>query len=108
MAVHPGARIGALAGPGEVLASRTVRDLPAGSGLTFESLGPGGPKLIRGIKWSPVQARHLNGPMVDPASHGERFAGPRSSSGPIPCVTARAGIKTGNGRRGHRSATICI
>ena len=30
----------ALAGAGEVLASRTVRDLSAGSGLTFESLGP--------------------------------------------------------------------
>ena len=40
MAVHVGARIGALAGAGEVLASRTVRDLSAGSGLTFESLGP--------------------------------------------------------------------
>ena len=40
LAVHTGARIGALAGAGEVLASRTVRDLSAGSGLTFESLGP--------------------------------------------------------------------
>ncbi len=40
MAVHIGARIGALAGEGEVLASRTVRDLSAGSGLTFQSLGP--------------------------------------------------------------------
>jgi class 3 adenylate cyclase len=40
MAVHTAARIGALAGPGEVLASRTVRDLSAGSGPTFESLGP--------------------------------------------------------------------
>jgi class 3 adenylate cyclase len=40
MAVHTGARIGALAGTGEVLASRTVRDLSAGSGLAFESLGP--------------------------------------------------------------------
>ena len=40
MAVHTGARIGALAGAGEVLASRTVRDLSAGSGLTFESIGP--------------------------------------------------------------------
>ena len=39
MAVHTGARIGALAGAAEVLASRTVRDLSAGSGLTFESLG---------------------------------------------------------------------
>lgn len=40
VAVHTGARIGALAGAGEVLASRTVRDLSAGSGLTFEGLGP--------------------------------------------------------------------
>jgi class 3 adenylate cyclase/pimeloyl-ACP methyl ester carboxylesterase len=40
IAVHTGARIGALAEPAEVLASRTVRDLSAGSGLTFESLGP--------------------------------------------------------------------
>jgi class 3 adenylate cyclase len=40
MAVHIGARIGALAGAGEVLTSRTVRDLSAGSGLAFESLGP--------------------------------------------------------------------
>jgi class 3 adenylate cyclase/pimeloyl-ACP methyl ester carboxylesterase len=39
IAVHTGARIGALAGPGEVITSRTVRDLSAGSGLIFESLG---------------------------------------------------------------------
>lgn len=40
LAVHVGARIGALAQSGEVLASRTVRDLAAGSGLVFESIGP--------------------------------------------------------------------
>ncbi|HET7073844.1 MAG TPA: adenylate/guanylate cyclase domain-containing protein [Mycobacterium sp.] len=39
VAVHVGARIGAMAGPDEVLTSRTVRDLSAGSGLRFESLG---------------------------------------------------------------------
>jgi class 3 adenylate cyclase/pimeloyl-ACP methyl ester carboxylesterase len=39
LAVHTGARVGAMAGPGEVLTSRTVRDLSAGSGLRFESLG---------------------------------------------------------------------
>ena len=39
LAVHTGARIGAMAGPGEVLTSRTVRDLSAGSGLHFLSLG---------------------------------------------------------------------
>ncbi len=39
MAVHVGARIGAMAGAGEVLTSRTVRDLSVGSGLVFEGLG---------------------------------------------------------------------
>jgi class 3 adenylate cyclase len=39
MAVHTGARIGSLADAGEVLTSRTVRDLSAGSGLRFDSLG---------------------------------------------------------------------
>ena len=39
LAVHIGARIAALAGAGEVLVSRTVRDLVAGSGLTFRDRG---------------------------------------------------------------------
>jgi class 3 adenylate cyclase len=39
MAVHVGARIAALSGPGQITASRTVRDLSAGSGLIFEHLG---------------------------------------------------------------------
>lgn len=34
-----GARIGALAGAGEVLVSQTVKDLVAGSGITFEDAG---------------------------------------------------------------------
>ena len=39
MAVHIGARIGALAGAGEVLASSTVRDLVVGSGIEFSDRG---------------------------------------------------------------------
>ena len=39
IAVHIGARVAALADPGEVLVSQTVRDLVAGSGLMFESRG---------------------------------------------------------------------
>ncbi len=39
IAVSIGARISALAGPGEVLVSRTVTDLVAGSGLRFEDRG---------------------------------------------------------------------
>lgn len=39
IAVHIGARVGALAAAGEVLVSQTVRDLVAGSGLTFDDRG---------------------------------------------------------------------
>ncbi len=39
IAVHIGARIADLAGPGEVLASSTVRDLVAGSGIEFADRG---------------------------------------------------------------------
>jgi class 3 adenylate cyclase len=39
LAVHIGARIGALAKPSEVLVSRTVKDLVVGSGLVFEDRG---------------------------------------------------------------------
>jgi class 3 adenylate cyclase len=39
IAVMIGSRIGALAGPSEVLVSQTVRDLTAGSGLTFDDVG---------------------------------------------------------------------
>lgn len=34
-----GARVGALGGPSEILVSQTVRDLVAGSGLSFEDAG---------------------------------------------------------------------
>jgi class 3 adenylate cyclase len=37
--VHIGARVAGLAKPGEVLVSRTVKDLVAGSGLTFVDRG---------------------------------------------------------------------
>ena len=37
--VHIGARVSALATPGEVLVTRTVRDLVAGSGIEFEERG---------------------------------------------------------------------
>jgi pimeloyl-ACP methyl ester carboxylesterase len=39
IAVHVAARVSALAGPGEVLVTGTVRDLVAGSGLEFEDRG---------------------------------------------------------------------
>lgn len=39
IAVHIGARVASLAGPGEVLVSRTVRDLVAGSDVSLEDRG---------------------------------------------------------------------
>lgn len=48
IAVHIGARIAALAGPGEVLVSSTVKDLVAGSGLRFADRGAHGLKGIPG------------------------------------------------------------
>ena len=39
IAVHTGARVASDAAPGEVLVSSTVKDLVAGSGLTFEDRG---------------------------------------------------------------------
>jgi class 3 adenylate cyclase/alpha-beta hydrolase superfamily lysophospholipase len=39
LAVHIGARVSALAEPGEVLVTRTVRDLVSGSGIGFEDRG---------------------------------------------------------------------
>ncbi len=39
IAVHIASRVSALAGPGEVLVSRTVKDLVAGSGLRFNERG---------------------------------------------------------------------
>jgi class 3 adenylate cyclase len=39
IAVHIASRVSALAAPGEVLVTRTVRDLVAGSGITFEERG---------------------------------------------------------------------
>jgi class 3 adenylate cyclase len=48
MAVHIGARVAALAGTGEVLVSRTVTDLVAGSGIEFEDRGEQGLKGVPG------------------------------------------------------------
>jgi class 3 adenylate cyclase len=46
LAVHIGARIAALAAPGEVLATSTVRDLTAGSGITW---APRGVHRLKGV-----------------------------------------------------------
>jgi len=50
IAVSIGARVSALAAAGEVLVSQTVKDLVAGSGMTFEDRGPQELKGVPG-KW---------------------------------------------------------
>lgn len=46
IAVHTGARVASVAGPGEVLVSGTVKDLVAGSGIRFEDRGV---QVLKGI-----------------------------------------------------------
>jgi pimeloyl-ACP methyl ester carboxylesterase len=46
IAVHIGARVAALAGPAEVLVTRTVKDLVAGAGIEFEDRGT---HLLKGV-----------------------------------------------------------
>jgi len=46
IAVHIGARVAALAGAGEVLVTRTVKDITAGSGIDFEARGE---HTLRGV-----------------------------------------------------------
>jgi pimeloyl-ACP methyl ester carboxylesterase len=57
IAVHIGARVAALAGPGEVLVSSTVKDLVAGSGLRFRDRGA---KPLKGVpgEWTLFAVEH--------------------------------------------------
>lgn len=57
LTVHIGARVGAAADPGQVLVSRTVHDLVAGSGLTFASRGEHALKGVSGV-WELFAVTH--------------------------------------------------
>ena len=57
LTVHIGARVSAAAEPGQVLVSRTVHDLVAGSGLTFESRGDHELKGVSG-QWELFAVTH--------------------------------------------------
>jgi class 3 adenylate cyclase/pimeloyl-ACP methyl ester carboxylesterase len=56
IAVHIGQRVSSLAGPGEVLVSRTVTDLVAGSGIEFTERGEHELKGVSG-KWTVYAVR---------------------------------------------------
>jgi len=64
LAVHIGARIAALAGTGEVLVSRTVKDLVAGSGLFFQARGT---HVLKGVpdEWQLYAAQTTSGASPD-------------------------------------------
>jgi class 3 adenylate cyclase len=49
VSVHVGARLSAIAGPGEVLVTGTVKDLVAGSGISFELRGEHELKGVPGL-----------------------------------------------------------
>lgn len=57
IAVHIAARVSSLASAGDILVSRTVRDLVAGSGIDFEDLGT---HVLKGIpdSWQIYRARN--------------------------------------------------
>jgi class 3 adenylate cyclase len=68
IAVHVAARVAALAEGGEVLVSRTVHDLAAGSGIPFE---PRGRHALKGVadEWDLYEVRST------PLSPSERTVG---------------------------------
>jgi class 3 adenylate cyclase len=75
MAVHIGARVVARAGPGEVLVTRTVRDLVAGSGIAFDDRGTHELKGVPGAWDLLAVAADAGRPTVSPAGGQPSLAG---------------------------------
>jgi class 3 adenylate cyclase len=76
MAVHIGARVGALAGPSEVLVSSTVRDIVTGSRHRFDDRGEGALKGVPG-QWRlirPVPRAGHRRPLTHPTFTGQSGA----------------------------------
>ena len=65
IAVHIGARVAGLAAPGEILATGTVRDLVAGSGIEFEDRGEQDLKGVPG-PWRLLVVRPLTANPLTP------------------------------------------
>jgi hypothetical protein len=89
IAVSIGARVSALAAAGQVLVSQTVKDLVAGSGITFDDQGvqelkgvPGEWQMYAVANLSQRQARASSGerPSADCATRGPDNQGRRTFS----------------------------
>jgi class 3 adenylate cyclase len=74
LTVHIGARVGAAANAGQVFVSRTVRDLVAGSGLTFTSRGEHQLKGVTGA-WELFAVTHA-GEQPEDLPHEESMQRP--------------------------------
>ena len=79
LTVHIGARVGAAADPGQVLVSRTVHDLVAGSGLTFASRGEHELKGVPG-SWELFAVTHA-GDQPEDIPHREVHADAHGQAG---------------------------
>jgi class 3 adenylate cyclase/alpha-beta hydrolase superfamily lysophospholipase len=101
VAVHIGARVGAAAGPGEVLVSSTVADLVMGSGLYFEERGSHELKGVPG-RWRLMAVTHEGDPapmqsQAMPLRRGDRALErvARSFPGAVRAATRAAGRSGG-------------
>src|SRR4029077_1841599 len=81
LSVSTGARVMAKAGPSEVLVSRTVKDLTAGSGITFEDAGE---HDLKGVpdRWRLYRVAGDRTPRR-PVAHAHHTPPPKKSATPM-------------------------
>jgi class 3 adenylate cyclase/streptogramin lyase len=91
IAVHIAARVMAVAGPGEVLVSSTVRDLVTGANLTFEDRGFYTLKGLEG-DWRLFSLTAVNGNRSRPPMDAQEAARRRAAIQPVPILRRRTGL----------------
>jgi class 3 adenylate cyclase/streptogramin lyase len=94
IAVHIASRVMAVAGPGEVLVSSTVRDLVTGANLTFEDRGFYTLKGLEG-DWRLFSLTAVNGAHSRPPLAAEEAARRRAAIQPTPVLRRRIGLVGG-------------
>jgi class 3 adenylate cyclase/streptogramin lyase len=94
IAVHIAARVMAVAGPGEVLVSSTVRDLVTGANLQFEDRGFYTLKGLEG-DWRLFSLTAVNGDRSRPPLDPEEAARRRAAVQPAPVLRRRLSLVAG-------------